>query len=850
MIVLDDLLAIGGQLSGEPVARRFSDFSYDSRLTNPGELFLAIRTTRADGHDYIPAAIAAGATGVICSWVPRMTEGTTIVLSDDPEWLVQQWAAQRLRQVAPTVVAITGSVGKTSIKRAIDTLLSTREPTFASRQSFNSLLGLPVALARLQKKHRYAVLEFGSDCFGEIARLSTLFPPQIGLVTSIGRTHLRAFGSLEGVAREKGVLVEMLPNDGWAILNQDDMLVAAMRQRTNAHVLTFGQDERCHLFASAIHFSLQETTFQLRWQGHESLSEPSGTVEVTIPLIGEPAVTTALAATSVALVCGMPLEEIGVLLPLVRPVEGRLHLLPAASGATILDDTSNATLPSVFSALRTLRELPARRRIVVLGDLAESAPDAQDAYREIGTLAGTVADILVCKGDCGNTVVHAARHIKPDIKARVVHTATAAIQTLPLDMASNDLILVNGSARARMERVVAGLLDPAVEAAQMLVRQEAAWRMVRIGAPDRPTWVRVDLDAISHNVRRLRQIAGVPLMAIVKGDAYGHGAVRVARAVLSSAADMLAVATLSEARTLREADITAPLLVLGYTPPWQARESVLLGLTCAIFDMDAARAFSDAAVALQRDVMVHVKVDTGMGRLGMNPDEVGMFLYEVSRLPRLHVAGLYSHFATADSDDEVFARFQLERFFKVVNEITAAGLRPPLIHMANSAALLRFPEARFDMVRPGIACYGLAPSQETPLPDDFRPALSFHTEVAQVKSLPAGTALSYGGTFTTQRPSLIATIPVGYADGFRRSPPWHTVLVRGQRVPVVGRICMDYTLLDVSDVEGVKRGDPVTLIGTQGKDQITADEVAGWLDTINYEVVSAILPRVPREVEE
>jgi alanine racemase len=339
-------------------------------------------------------------------------------------------------------------------------------------------------------------------------------------------------------------------------------------------------------------------------------------------------------------------------------------------------------------------------------------------------------------------------------------------------------------------------------------------------------------------------------MAVIKADAYGHGAVRVARAALCSHATALAVATLSEARTLREADITAPILVLGYTPPWQAREAVRLGIMCAIFEVDVARAFSAAAIALQREATVHVKIDTGMGRLGMPPDEAVPFLQALTDLPLLRVEGLYSHFATADSNDESFARLQLARFQQTVDQITAAGLRPPIIHMANSAALLRFPEARFDMVRPGIACYGLSPAEETPLPTDFRPALSFHTELAQVKSLPAGTALSYGGTFTTQRPSRIGTIPVGYADGFRRSPPWREVLIRGQRAPIVGRICMDYALVDVTDIAGAKRGDPVVIIGNQGEDCITADEVATWLGTINYEVVSAILPRVPREVEE
>jgi alanine racemase len=252
---------------------------------------------------------------------------------------------------------------------------------------------------------------------------------------------------------------------------------------------------------------------------------------------------------------------------------------------------------------------------------------------------------------------------------------------------------------------------------------------------------------------------------------------------------------------------------------------------------------------LQRTATVHVKVDTGMARLGLAPEQAAPFLSELVALPDLRIEGLYSHFATADSADETFARLQLERFQQVLKAVEAAGLRPPTVHMANSAGMLRFPQARFDMVRPGIACYGLNPSPETPLPQGLQPALSFHSEVAQAKDYPAGVPLSYGGTFVTSRPSRIATIPVGYADGLRRSPPWREVLVRGSRAPIVGRICMDYALIDVSEISGVKRGDPVVLIGAQGDQHISADEVAAWLGTINYEVVSTILPRVPREVE-
>jgi alanine racemase len=360
----------------------------------------------------------------------------------------------------------------------------------------------------------------------------------------------------------------------------------------------------------------------------------------------------------------------------------------------------------------------------------------------------------------------------------------------------------------------------------------------------------IDLQAIAANTRAIKQFVGprVQVMVTLKADAYGHGAIRTARTVLGHGASQLAVATLGEAMALRDAGINAPILILGYTPPWQVRDAVRRNVQIAVFDEDVAHEASAAAEELQGEAVVHVKVDTGMARLGVQPPDVIPLLGLLRELPGMHVEGLFTHFATADSADETYARQQLAQFCTVLQAAAAEGLRPPLIHAANSAGTLRFPQAHFDLVRPGIAIYGLAPGNETPLLPSMRPALNFKTQVAQVKTWPAGQPVSYGGTWVTPRPSRIATLPVGYADGFRRSPHWQYVLVRGQRAPVVGRVAMDYTMVDVTDIAGVQTGDEVVLIGAQGDDAIGADLVAEWLETNTYEVVSTILPRVPRIV--
>jgi Alr-MurF fusion protein len=862
MILLDDLIAAGGRLAGPPQATAFADWSYDSRLTMPGACFIALRTVRADGHNYIAAALAAGATGVLCRWPPADPGKATIIVADDPEQLLQRWAAAHLATVSPTVVGITGSVGKTSTRRASAALLATHTATFQSRRSFNSLLGLPVALARLAPGQRFAVLEYGSERPGELARLAALFPPQLVVVTSVGAAHLRGFGTLSAVATEKRALVEALPAHGIALLNGDDPYVAAMAAHAPA-ALTYGLGTHCALRADQVSYRLDGTRFRLHWQ--------AACYEVYLPLLGAPALYTALAALAVAAAGGLDPGVCLAALATLEPPAGRLRPLPGPAGAVILDDSFSAAPPSAQAALATLAALAARRRFAVLGTLSELPPGGEvPFYAELGAQAARCADALVLKGDWGVTMAQAARQVKPALPLAVVDTTEAALAALPADLGTGDLVLVKGDAAARLERVVARLVLPAeVPSAErrpstaalpqpsalslpasVLVRQEPAWRSVRIGMPERPTWLRVDLDAIAANLRQLGAIAGVPLMAVLKGDGYGHGAVRTARAALGAGAAALAVATLGEGKVLREQAISAPILLLGYTPPWQAEVVARYQLDATLFDDSAAQALNAAGVALGRAVRVHVKVDTGMGRLGLHPAEVGPFLRRLRELPGLAVVGIYTHFAGADAPALAAAEAQLARFTSLLHELEAAGLRPAIAHAANSAALLRMPGARLDMVRPGIACYGLAPAPAVPLPAGFRPALSFHSAIAQLKTHPPGTPISYGGAFVTRRPTQIATIPVGYADGLRRSPPWRELLVRGRRAPIVGRICMDYAMADVSEVPGVQQGDAVVLIGAQGDELISADEVAEWLGTISYEVLTSILPRVPREVGE
>ncbi|MHB8757063.1 MAG: alanine racemase [Bacillota bacterium] len=370
------------------------------------------------------------------------------------------------------------------------------------------------------------------------------------------------------------------------------------------------------------------------------------------------------------------------------------------------------------------------------------------------------------------------------------------------------------------------------------------------GRPDRPAWAEVDLGAIAHNVKELIRVKEprVKFMAVVKANGYGHGAVPVAKAALAAGAEWLGVAILSEALELRRAGLAGPVLALGFTPPEQSDAVVANDISQTVYTVEAARALSEAAARAGRPARVHLKVDTGMGRLGVTPDEAGLAVTRaIAGLPGLILEGVFTHFATADAVDKGYARAQFERFAAFLARLEAAGLRFGLRHAANSAALIDLPETHLDLVRAGIAIYGLYPSDEVERRVDLRPAMSLKVRVAHVKEVPAGTGVSYGRTFVTGHPSVIATLPIGYADGYPRSLSSRgVVLVRGRRAPIIGRVCMDQCMADVTGIPGVTPGDEVVLMGRQGDEAVTADDLARLEGTINYEVVCDITARVPR----
>ena len=356
-----------------------------------------------------------------------------------------------------------------------------------------------------------------------------------------------------------------------------------------------------------------------------------------------------------------------------------------------------------------------------------------------------------------------------------------------------------------------------------------------------PTWIEVNLDAIAQNVRNIKKLIGekTELMAVVKGNAYGHDVLEVVPVVLNNGATRLAVARLEEGIFLRKAGITVPILILGLTLKQQAELLVSYSITPTVSEYEMIEELSKFAVKEERTAKVHLKVDTGMGRIGILPDHILDLVKKIKALKNIEIEGIFTHFSVADEKDKTYTEMQFKKFMDVLTVLENEGIRIPVKHVGNSAALLDLPHMCLDLVRPGISVYGLYPSREVQKTVKLIPAQAFKTRIVFLKELPTGEDISYGRTYTTKKKrTVVASLPVGYADGYNRLlSNQGEVLIKGRRFPVIGRVCMDQTMVDVTNLPLVKVGDEVVLWGRQGHEEITVEEIAEKIGTINYEIV-------------
>lgn len=361
----------------------------------------------------------------------------------------------------------------------------------------------------------------------------------------------------------------------------------------------------------------------------------------------------------------------------------------------------------------------------------------------------------------------------------------------------------------------------------------------------------IDLDAICHNIKEVKRVIGpdVKVMPVIKADGYGHGAVPIAKALNEIGVDAFAVAIIEEGITLRKNGITQPIVILGYTSEYQYSSLIQYEIQPTVFCYEMAESLSKIAAALGQNAKIHIKLDTGMNRIGFKPTRESLeIVKKISKLPNIKIEGIFTHFACVDEADKTSAKKQKAEYDKFIGWLSEEGIEIPVKHVSNSASIIDMKDWRMDMVRSGIITYGLYPSEEVSKDVlDLRPAMSLKTHIVYIKEVGPGEGVSYNHTFVTKRNTKIATIPVGYADGYPRAlSSKGRVLIRGQYAPIIGRICMDQFMVDVTDIPDVSVMDEVTLVGVDGENRISVEEVANGAGSFNYEFVCGVSKRVPR----
>ncbi len=843
MINLYDILeAADGQLFGEPAAQLFPNFCYDAHAVQEGDLYVAMKTEHGDGHHFMAQAVQNGAGGIMCTHPPTFdTDGLTVIVMRSVEDALLRWTQLVLQKYGTTVIAVAGSTGKTAAQHAIAHVLRRTHSVYLGESDLAGRFGLPLALGKLTPDDRFAVLEFNATHEGEMAELVALARPIVGVVTTVQHRHLGRFGSLGSIAAEMRALVQGLPPEGLAVLNFDDPHVRALAADASVPVLTVGLDIAepafgADLLAYNVLMDADKTGFDLRYG---QARHPGR----WLPWLGKSHLYSALLGLAVGLSYGVSLEEGLVALTELEALPGRMCPLEGVGGCLLIDDSCNASLEATLDALDWLSTVKAQgRAIAILGDLDDLGGHAPLAPIQIGQHAAATLDALVTVGDFAAEIGRVAvEEGLPRDRVAITFSPGDAAHALQNTLGPRDIVLVKGGEAARLERVVQHLLADAQDRAK-LVRQTGLYEITPVERPLRPSWVVVDLQAIAYNTRRLKDIVGpdVTLMAVVKGDAYGHGAVAVSTTALNNGAQYLAVSSLDEALALRAAGINAPILIDGYVPPWAAHDVLHHKLTVALYDVEAARLFDRAAADAGQTIRAHIKIDLrGDQTFGLPTEEVTRFFRSMAHMPHLEIEGIYAELKDAPNDLEA-AQKETQIFADLVAPVRAAGFRFRYQHVADSAATLHIAEARFNMVRVGSALYGLAPGPFAPLPADFSPALEWKTVIGQIKRKARHKAAGEAGR-------LVALLPVGFADGFRHGPfGWRHVLVHGEHAPVLGQVGLDATVIDISHIEGVEVGEEVVLLGQQGPRVLTVSEVAEQLNTTPQEVLCTLLARVPR----
>ncbi len=761
--------------------------SFDTRTISHGAetVFIALKTQNRDGHDFIPQAIEKGVKNFIVAQ-PIPFKEINYALVDDPLDALQRWARLHRQRFDYPVIAITGSNGKTTVKEWLATLLEMDFRISKSPMSYNSQLGVALSLLQMRPQADFAIIEAGISQVGEMAVLEEMIQPTVGILTHMGPAHQEGFSSDKEKLAEKCLLFQRV-----------DKLIAGRQQ---AWVVDY----------------LGKKSFPVTWVDEGVRKKMGG----KWPFTGDADTENASLAITAASYLGLATSQLERRLDSLHPIEMRTEIISDNPEVTLINDSYNSDPDSIRNAFQFLRDTDAHdRRLLILTDIPHQGKDQsavqQVLLKEAEALFG--ADNIWTIGPIFN-----------QIRTQQSFASTADfIGSFDYQLFRNSTLLLKGARQFELERLLP-LFNRRLNA----------------------SYLQIDLDALSHNYRTLKALAppSTKIMCMVKAFSYGSGSWEIAKALEKEGADYLAVAYSSEGIALREKGIRMPILV--YNPDKTSMQALIhYQLEPLFYDREGLKAYLRIArLAGHTAPRIHLKFDTGMGRLGFRENDLPALFALIQQHPDLEVVSLLTHLAAADDPQEdAFSQTQLTTFLELCDHFQQAMGFMPLRHVLNTAGLIRMPSYSLDMVRLGIGLYGINPTEQS-LKPSLQEIGSLHSIISQVHTYPAGTSIGYGRAQYVQRPSKVATVPIGYADGIFRNLGEGNAqfLVKGQLAPTIGRVCMDMLMLDVTDVPNVQQGDEVVLFGKQEGKFLSVTTVAEHAGTISYELLARISPRVRR----
>lgn len=807
-------VACGAKLvRGKANAGLISHILFDSRrVFHPSEsLFVAIKTARNDGHRYIESLFQKGVRCFLVQQVPEFpgAEECTFLFVPNSLNALQLLAKHVRHQFQGHVAGITGSNGKTIIKEWLFSILHQYQTVYRSPKSYNSQLGVALSLCHLEPEASLALIEAGISQPGEMKLLHDMILPNSGIFSNIGNAHGENFSSKIEKLQEK---LSLFNSCELIVYCRDHEEVhKAIAQRFPGHGFSWGHHEASNLQLSALEVP---GAFAYRQDGISG--------QINIPFADAASIENALhcfawiAATRI-----MPLIEASRAIQQLQPPEMRLELLQARNGCTVINDAWIADLDSLKMALNTMMaQTHHSRRCVILSDIPSAGQKPEKVYNIVKQLLHE-AGVNRLFG-IGEEVEQYLHSFEGDV--RFFPNTEAFLSALPTILFQQECILLKGARRFGFERI-----------ALQFARQT------------HETVLKINLSNILHNVQhyRSRIAPETALMAMVKAFSYGSGHTEVGALLQNHGIDYLAVAFVDEGLELRQAGVRLPIMVMS--PEKSSIPQMLdAGLEPEIYSFSMLEEFS--RVLYQRSgydemhLRIHIKLNTGMNRLGFDAHEWDELAKFMSQKPELEVATIFSHLAASDDPQhDAFTKSQIQQFDNAVKLFRSHLKSPFLAHLANSAAISRHPEARFDMVRLGIGMYGIGTFDEQPF---LQPVAQLETRITQIRSLQSGDTVGYNRRGKIVRPSRIATLPLGYADGFPRKlgNGNFSVMVHGRLAPTIGSICMDMCMIDVTGIPGVSEGDKVIVFDDAHSIKVMAEA----LETIPYEVMTGISQRVKR----